>query len=128
MTFTLDKYMPYTVGFDRFFDTLDIVSRGGYYHDSGGSPIEFSAKSLSMKFPSQNFSINNDGITIDAGSSPITLKGSSLIKTFTDASQTDTIKGGFTQKVGGIHSMEVGSSSIATKGSAGITAGGGFNV
>ena len=26
MTFTLDKYMPYTVGFDRFFDTLDIVS------------------------------------------------------------------------------------------------------
>ena len=49
-------------------------------------------------------------------------------KTFTDASQTDTVKGGFTQKVGGIHSMEVGSSSIATKGSAGITAGGSFNV
>ena len=35
MTFTLDKYMPYTVGFDRFFDTLDIVSNTdvkGYPH------------------------------------------------------------------------------------------------
>ena len=81
-----------------------------------------------MKFPSQNFSINNDGITIDAGSSPITLRGSSLIKTFTDAAQTDTVKGGFTQKTGGIHSIESGSASIATKGSTGITAGGGFNV
>ena len=109
-------------------NTLDIVSRGGYYHDSGSGPIEFSAKSLNMKFPSQNFSINNDGITIDAGSSPITLRGSSLIKTFTDAAQTDTVKGGFTQKTGGIHSIESGSASIATKGSTGITAGGGFNV
>ena len=30
--------------------------------------------------------------------------------------------------MGGIHSLEVGSSSLATKGSAGITAGGSFNV
>ena len=56
------------------------------------------------------------------------MKGSSLIKTFTDASQTDTVKGGFTQKVGGIHSLEAGSISLATKGSTGITAGGSLNV
>jgi hypothetical protein len=83
-----------------------------------------------MKFPtsSQFFSINADGITIDAKGAPITLKGSSLVKTFTDASQTDTTKGGFTQKVGGIHSIEAGSISLATKGSTGITAGGALNV
>jgi len=112
-------------------NTLDIVSMGGYFHDSGGSPIKMSAGSFSMKLPGSNqfFSVNPDGgIVIDAGSAPITMKGSSLKKTFTDAAQTDTIKGGYTQKVGGIHSMEVGSSSIATKGSAGITAGGSFNV
>ena len=111
-------------------NTLDIVSRGGYYHDTGTSPIEMSAGSFSMKFPSssQFFSINADGITIDAKGAPITLKGSSLIKTFTDASQTDTIKGGYTQKIGGIHSVEAGSVSLATKGAAGITAGGSFNV
>ncbi len=111
-------------------NTLDIVSRGGYYHDSGTSPIEMSAGSFSMKFPtsSQFFSINADGITIDAKGAPITLSGSSLIKDFKDASQTDKVKGGFTQKVGGLHSMEVGSSSIAAKGSVGITAGGSLNV
>ena len=111
-------------------NTLDIVSRGGYYHDSGTNPIEMSAGSFSMKFPtsSQFFSINADGITIDAKGAPITLKGSSLVKTFTDASQTDTTKGGFTQKVGGMHSIEAGSVSLATKGSTGITAGGALNV
>ena len=110
-------------------NTLDIVSKGGYFHDSSGSPIEFSAKSFSMNFPSQFFSINDEtGITIDAGSAPITMKGSSLVKTFTDGSQTDKVKGGFTQKVGGIHSMEAGSISLATKGSTGITAGGSLNV
>jgi len=111
-------------------NTLDIVSRGGYYHDSGNSPIEMTAGSLSMKFPtsSQFFSINADGITIDAKGAPIELRGSSLKKTFTDASQTDTVKGGFTQKVGGIHSLEAGSISLATKGSTGITTGGAMNV
>ena len=72
-----------------------------------------SAGSFSMKIPgsAQFFSVNPDGgIVIDAGSQPITMKGSALVKTFTDASQTDTIKGGYTQKVGGIHSLEVGSS------------------
>jgi hypothetical protein len=111
--------------------TLDIVSTGGYFHDTGSNPIKMSAGSFSMKLPhsKQFFSVNPDGgIVIDAGSQPITMKGSALVKTFTDASQTDTIKGGFTQKVGGIHSVEVGSSSLATKGSAGITAGGSFNV
>jgi len=107
--------------------TLDIVSHG-YHHDNTGSPIEFSAKSLSMKFPKQFFSISDTGITIDAGSSPIELRGSSLKKTFTDGSQTDQVKGGFTQKVGGMHSMEVGASSLAAKGGVGITAGGALNV
>jgi len=112
-------------------NTLDIVSTGGYFHDSGSNPIKMSAGSFSMKIPgsAQFFSVNPDGgIVIDAGSQPITMKGSALVKTFTDASQTDTIKGGYTQKVGGIHSLEVGSSSLATKGSAGISAGGAFNV
>ena len=111
-------------------NTLDIVSKGGYFHDSGVSPIEFSAGSLSMEFPvsNQTFSINSQGITLNAGSSPLILSGSSLIKNFTDASQTDTIKGGYTQKVGGMHSMEAGSISLATKGSTGITSGGAMNV
>jgi len=26
MTFTLDKYMPYTIGFDSFFDRLDSIT------------------------------------------------------------------------------------------------------
>ena len=26
MTFTLDKYMPYTIGFDSFFNTLDSIT------------------------------------------------------------------------------------------------------
>jgi hypothetical protein len=81
-----------------------------------------------MKFPKQFFSISDTGITIDAGSSPIELRGSSLKKTFTDGSQTDQVKGGFTQKVGGMHSMEVGASSLAAKGGVGITAGGALNV
>ena len=111
-------------------NTLDIVSKKGYFHDSGGSPIEMTAGSFSMKFPttSQFFSINADGITIDAKGAPIELKGSSLKKTFTDASLTDTVKGGYTQKTGGIHSLEAGSISLATKGATGITAGGPVNV
>ena len=110
-------------------NTLDIVARGGYYHDSAGSPLDFRAGSLSMTFPKQSFSINDEsGITIDAGSNPITMIGSSLIKNFTDGSLTDTIKGGFTQRVGGLHSLEAGSISLATKGSTGITAGGALNV
>ena len=111
-------------------NTLDIVSKKGYFHDSGGSPIEMTAGSFSMKFPttSQFFSINADGITIDAKGAPITLTGSSLIKDFKDASQTDNVKGGFTQKTGGLHSMEAGSISLATKGATGITTGGSVNV
>ena len=110
-------------------NTLDIVSRG-YYHNNDNYPIEFTAGSLSMEFPNskQTFSINADGITIDAKGAPIELKGSSLKKTFTDASQTDTVKGGYTQKTGGIHSLEAGSISLATKGATGITAGGPVNI
>jgi hypothetical protein len=26
MTFTLDKYMPYTIGFDSFFNSLDSLT------------------------------------------------------------------------------------------------------
>ena len=110
-------------------NTLDIVSRG-YYHNNDNYPIEFTAGSLSMEFPNskQTFSINADGITIDAKGAPIELKGSSLKKTFTDASLTDTVKGGYTQKTGGIHSLEAGSISLATKGATGITTGGSVNV
>jgi molecular chaperone IbpA len=35
MTFTLDKYMPYTIGFDSFFNTLDsmtVTDVKGYPH------------------------------------------------------------------------------------------------
>lgn len=34
MTFTLDKYMPYTIGFDSFFNTLDSITGDvkGYPH------------------------------------------------------------------------------------------------
>jgi hypothetical protein len=111
--------------------TLDIVSAGGYFHHSGSSPIKMTAGSLNMSCPGSNqlFSINpTGGIIIDAGDSPITLSGSTLNKNFTDGSQTDEVKGGFTQKVGGIHSMEVGSSSVAAKGSVGITSGGAYNI
>ena len=111
--------------------TLDIVSSGGYFHDSGKSPITMTAGSFSMSFPgsAQFFSVNpTGGIIIDAGDAPITLKGSSLNKDFKDGSQTDAVKGGFTQKVGGLHSLEAGSISLATKGSTGITSGGALNI
>ena len=34
MTFTLDKYMPYTIGFDSFFNSLDSITSDvkGYPH------------------------------------------------------------------------------------------------
>jgi len=111
-------------------NTLDIVSKGGYFHDNGNSPVVIRGGSFKADLPGskQILNVNPDGITIDAGGAPLILKGSRLEKVFTDASQTDTTKGGYTQKVGGIHSMEAGSISLATKGSTGITSGGALNI
>ena len=111
-------------------NTLDIVSTGGYFHKVGDASLKLTNDSFSIKTATQSFSINPDkGIVINAsGGAPITMIGTSLTKTFKDGSQTDQVKGGFTQKVGGIHSLEAGSSSIATKGSVGITSGGALNI
>ena len=73
MTFTLDKYMPYTVGFDRFFDTLDIVSNTdvkGYPHynikkiNDGEWQIDFALAGFSKKDININVketNMTNDG-------------------------------------------------------------------
>lgn len=72
MTFTLDKYMPYTVGFDRFFDTLDIVSNTdvkGYPHynikkiDDGEWKIDFALAGFSKK--DININVKENKMTVD---------------------------------------------------------------
>jgi|TARA_B100000035_G_C20639288_1_gene395884 molecular chaperone IbpA len=73
MTFTLDKYMPYTVGFDRFFDTLDIVSNTdvkGFPHynikkvNEGEWEIDFALAGFSK-----------DNIDINVKENKMTVKG-----------------------------------------------------
>jgi len=73
MTFTLDKYMPYTVGFDRFFDTLDIVSNAdvkGFPHynikkvNEGEWEIDFALAGFSK-----------DNIDINVKENKMTVKG-----------------------------------------------------
>ena len=72
MTFTLDKYMPYTVGVDRFFDTLDIVSNTdvkGYPHynikkiDDGEWKIDFALAGFSKK--DININVKENKMTVD---------------------------------------------------------------
>ena len=73
MTFTLDKYMPYTVGFDRFFDTLDIVSNT----DVKGFP-HYNIKKINegeweIDFALAGFS--KDNIDINVKENKMTVKG-----------------------------------------------------
>ena len=73
MTFTLDKYMPYTVGFDRFFDTLDIVSNA----DVKGFP-HYNIKKVNEGEWEIDFALagfNKDNIDINVKENKMTVKG-----------------------------------------------------
>jgi hypothetical protein len=56
------------------------------------------------------------------------LSGKALKKTFTEANDTDTINGAFTQEIGGIYSLRTGSTSFSSRGGTGITSGGALNI
>ena len=73
MTFTLDKYMPYTVGFDRFFDTLDIVSNT----DAKGFP-HYNIKKINDGEWQIDFALagfTKDSIDINVKDNTLTVKG-----------------------------------------------------
>ena len=73
MTFTLDKYMPYTVGFDRFFDTLDIVSNT----DAKGFP-HYNIKKINDAVWQIDFALagfTKDSIDINVKDNTLTVKG-----------------------------------------------------
>ena len=73
MTFTLDKYMPYTVGFDRFFDTLDIVSNT----DVKGFP-HYNIKKINDAVWQIDFALagfTKDNIDINVKDNTLTVKG-----------------------------------------------------
>ena len=65
---------------------------------------------------------------MNAGSGPIRLKGGSFIKEFKTAENTDTVDGNSTISVGGKLAMRTGSFNVGSRGSAGISAGGGISL
>lgn len=110
--------------YENISGKLDIVSNQGYFHTTSGA-IDMKGTSFNFDIGSAgNISVTNKGITIDAGTGTMLLSGQSLKKDFKEGAGTDTIKGGFTQEVGGLYSLESGSLALTTRASAGITTGG----
>ena len=104
---------------------LDVISTGGYFHKSGVFKMEAAS---SASFDTSEFAVNAKSITLNAGSGPIRLKGGSFIKEFKTAENTDTVDGNSTISVGGKMAMRTGSFNVGSRGSAGISAGGGINL
>jgi hypothetical protein len=104
---------------------LDIVSDRGYFHDATSGGINMKAGSFNLKLATgENISVTNEGMTLDAGKGTMTLKGHRIKNEFQDAAGTDKKRGGFTQEIGGLYSVETGSTALSSRGSTGITSGG----
>ena len=105
---------------------LDVTS-GNYFHSSKAFSVRNPKSATS--FTSSMFSVSapND-IILNAGSGgTITLKGGSFIKDFKTSQNSDRVDGDSTVKVGGKYSLQSGSLQMASRGSAGISSGGGIN-
>ena len=113
--------------YENITGKLDIVSGQGYYHSAGKTgAIDMTAGSFKFNLAAGgSISVNNEGMTLDAGEGGVLLlKGNSLKREFKTAAATDRIKGGFTQEIDGLYSLESGSMSLASRASTGITTGG----
>ncbi len=105
---------------------LDIVSSGGYFHKS---KIFNVVSDGSVSFSSNQFTVNaKGGIILDAGGGPVTIKGAVFAKEFKTSKDTDKIDGDSTMSVGGKLAIRSGSFNVGSRGSAGISAGGGINL
>ena len=110
--------------YENISGKLDIVSSEGYFHATEGA-IDMRGTSFNFDIGNAgNISVNPEGITLNAGTGTMLLKGQSLKKEFKDGAGTDTMRGGFTQEIGGLYSLETGSFALTTRASAGITTGG----
>ena len=111
--------------YENISGKLDIVSNQGYYHDSKSGAVNMRGGSFNFNLATGgNIAVTSEGITLDAGTGTMLLKGQSIKNDFKDAAGTDTKRGGFTQEIGGLYSLESGSFALTTRGSTGITSGG----
>jgi hypothetical protein len=109
--------------YENIAGKLDIVS-GDYFHTSSGA-VDMRGTSFNFDIGGAgNISVNPEGITLNAGTGTMILAGQRLEKNFNDAAGTDTMRGAFTQEIGGLYSLETGSFALTTRASAGITTGG----
>ena len=108
---------------------LDIVSSSGYYHKIESGIFNMEVTKGSASFDASQFTVNaTNGVTINAGSGSITLTGKSLIQHFAESGGTQKIDGDSTVKVGGAMKVRASSLNMASRGGAGISAGGGINL
>ena len=109
--------------YENISGKLDIVATNGF-DLSGKGNINMKGKSFGVDMPTGSIKADGTGITLNAGTGVIELIGRRVKKTITEASDTDTIRGSFAQKIGGLYSVETGSTSISSRASTGIISGG----
>jgi hypothetical protein len=110
--------------YENISGKLDIVATNGLDF-SGTGNINMKGKSFSFDGGAvASIKADGTGITLNAGTGVIELIGRRVKKTITEAADTDTIRGSLKQKIGGLYSLETGSTSISSRGSTGIISGG----
>ena len=105
---------------------LDIVS-AGYFHNTGTIDMS-SSGAISISGSDQTLIGGKGGVTIDAGSGPVTLRGSTFHQEVVSAQNTVKTKGNFTADTGGKHDVLAGSLGFASLGGASVSAGGSMTV
>jgi len=105
----------------------DVNISGDFFHRSNIFSVKTSSD-VSFESPTSTFSVNAGNIILDASTGTITLKGRSFIFDRATAENTDKTKGNSSVKVGGKYSLRAGSIQMASRGSSGITTGGGYNL
>jgi hypothetical protein len=105
---------------------LDIVSTG-YFHNTGTIDMN-SSGAISIAGSDQTIIGGKGGVTIDAGSGPIIMRGSTFHQEVVTAENTVKTKGNFTADTGGTHNILAGSLGFASLGGASISAGGSMTV
>jgi hypothetical protein len=85
--------------YENISGKLDIVSNQGYFHDAKSGAINMKGGSFNFDIGNAgNIAVTSEGITLDAGTGTMLLKGQSIKNDFKDAAGTDTKRGGFTQE------------------------------
>jgi len=82
---------------------LDIVSTG-YFHNTGTVDMN-SSGGISITASDQTTIGGKGGVTIDAGSGPIIMRGSTFHQEVVTAENTVKTKGNFTADTGGTHNI-----------------------